>query len=247
MFSLALALPCRATCGDDSARALLLAFSKESGHNEAGSLTLLDVKRLCEEDGLQVEAVKGKLEEIISLGLSAIVNLKSPEHFLVVLDATSETVRVLDGDPTEIRVLPRSAIESRFTGYALIPNLTIPLDAPNLKTTHTDEYQTFAGIGQKLEFHFPLQNTGKSPLTVQLTGTSCGCTAAVLQGTGAKNVTLAPGAQSEVVVSYQVQTQAPIQAERHAQDQRSSPSRRLPLDSRATPAATDAVTPGALR
>lgn len=211
LMALALSLPCGATCGDDSARALLSTFSKENRHIDAGSTTLLDVKKLCEEDGLQVEAVKGKLEEIISLGLPAVVNLKSPAHFLVIMDATSETVRVLDGDPSEIRVLPRVEIESRFTGYALIPNLTIPPDAPNLKTPHTDEYQTFTGVGQKVDYHFPLKNTGKTALSVEVVSTSCGCTAAVIKGADPKHMTLAPGAESEVVVSYQVQTQAPIQ------------------------------------
>lgn len=174
-------------------------------------VSLLDVKKMCEEAGTKVRGVKATLQELLDEREPCIIALRAPNHFTVVCDGDEKHIRIFDDNELMPRVLARQVVESRFTGYALISDIAIPADAPQLQLRHTDEYQTFAGIGQKAEFHFPLQNMGKSPLQVQLSGTSCGCTAAVLRGTNSKNLTLAQGAQSEVVVSYQVQTQAPIQ------------------------------------
>ncbi len=174
-------------------------------------VSLLDVEQMCAQQKIPTQGVKATLDELLQIGTPSIIGLKDPNHFLVLLDGNADEVRVLEGEAGTLEIVPRRDIEARFTGFALIPQVAAPADAPQLQMPSFDQYQTFGGISQKVDYHFPLTNTGKTPLAVEIVSTSCGCTAAVLQGADPKKLTLAPGAKSEVVVSYQVQSQAPVQ------------------------------------
>ncbi len=186
------------------------------------TVSLLDVKRMCEQTGLTTVGVKASFQDLIDKGIPCIIGLSNPSHFTVLLDGKGDYVRLLEANQDTPHLLVRSEVEKRFTGYALVPQIDVPSDSPHLQMPRFDQYQTFGGIGQKVDYHFPLSNTGKTPLVMEIASTSCGCTAAVLQGTDPKKLTLAPGAKSEVVISYAVQSQAPIQqmATLHTNDPR---------------------------
>jgi len=173
----------------------------------AKTVSMLDVKQMCEKLGLSVTGVKGSLAELIKNATPCIVNLKEPDHFLVLLDGDAKVVRVIDGDDGLLAVVPRLEIEPRFTGFALITENANADDAPELQMPYYDQYQTFEGINQQVKYDFPLQNIGKSPLSVEIIGTSCGCTAAVLKGSDTKKVMLAPGQSSDILVKYSVHGQ----------------------------------------
>jgi hypothetical protein len=170
----------------------------------ATTVSMLDVKQMCKKLGLSVTGVKSTFDELLSTATPCIINLKDPGHFLVLLDGDAKMARVIDGDNGSLEVIPQSEIESRFTGYALITDNTESPNAPALHMLRYDEYQTFEGINQKAVFDFPLQNTGKSPLSVEIAGTSCGCTAAVVKGSDPKKLMLAPGKSSDILVNYNV-------------------------------------------
>ena len=166
---------------------------------------------MCAQQNVATQGVKVTLDELLQSGAPSIIGLREPEHFTLLLDGNAEEVRLLEGEAGALQIVSRQEIEARFTGYALIPQITPSADAPQLQMPHFDQYVTFGGIGQKVDYHFPLTNTGKTPLLIQIASTSCGCTAAVLMGSDPKKATLAPSEKSEVVISYQVQSQAPIQ------------------------------------
>ena len=166
---------------------------------------------MCAQQNILTQGVKATLTELLQTGTPSIIGLRDPEHFTLLLDGNAEEVRLLEGEGGELQVVSRFEIEARFTGYALLPQIVASANAPQLQMPRFDQYQTFGGIGQKVDYHFPLSNTGKTPLAVEIASTSCGCTAAVLEGADPKKLTLAPGAKSEVIISYQVQSQAPIQ------------------------------------
>lgn len=175
------------------------------------TVSLLDVKQMCAQENVPVQGVKATLAELLQNGTPCIIGLKAPDHFTLLLDGNADEVRLLEGEGGALQVVPRREIEARFTGFALIPQITADANTPQLQMPHFDQYVTFGGIGQKVDYHFPLTNSGKTPLSLEIVSTSCGCTAAVIQGNDPKNLTLAPSQKSEVVISYQVQSQAPIQ------------------------------------
>lgn len=202
-------------CGVNSAVSIARLYnhsiSDASQLPDASSISLLEVRKLCNQLGLPTLGVKATFSEMLDSGVPCIIGLKDPDHFLVLLDGNANAVRVLEGEDGALEIVPRQEIEKRFTGFALIPQIEAPADSPQLQMPNFDQYQTFGGIGQKVDYHFPLTNTGKTPLSVEIASTSCGCTAAVLEGADPQKLTLAPGAKSEVVISYQVQSQAPVQ------------------------------------
>ena len=221
---LALCLPAKAqdltdtNCGVNSALSLSRVLGSETDARSvlqaaypAATVSLLDVKRMCAQQNIPVQGVKATLDELLQAGTPSIIGLQGPEHFTLLLDGNADEVRLLEGEVGALQIVPRSEIEARFTGYALMPQIAAPADAPQLQMPRYDQYLTFGGIGQKVDFRFPLANSGQTPLTIEIAGTSCGCTAAVLAGADAKKLILAPAAHSEVVVSYSVQSQAPVQ------------------------------------
>ncbi|RYF48183.1 MAG: DUF1573 domain-containing protein, partial [Cytophagaceae bacterium] len=206
------------SCGINSVVALgrLLNSQKASvtdlqEHYPNATISLLDVKHMGQQMGFETEGVKAEFQELLDGNTPCIIGMKNPDHFTVLLDGGAESVRIMDGEVVMPRIIPRRDIEARFTGYALVPAVKSDNNAPRLQMTTFDQYAVFKGIGQKVDYRFPVRNTGKSPLIVQIASTSCGCTAAVFQGKDAKNVTLAPQEQSEVVVSYNVQSQVAVQ------------------------------------
>ncbi len=221
--------PLNPNCGVNSALSLAYVLGSSADARasleadySAPAVSLLDVKQMCMRQNIPVQGVKTTFAELLQSGTPSIIGLREPEHFTLLLDGNSNEVRLLEGEEGVLQVVPRQDIEKRFTGYALIPQIEAPADAPKLQMPSFDQYQTFGGISQKANYHFPLTNTGKTPLSVEIASTSCGCTAAVLQGADPKKLTLAPGAKSEVVISYQVQSQASIQqmATLHTNDPR---------------------------
>jgi peroxiredoxin Q/BCP len=173
------------------------------------SVSLLDVKRMCALQGIQTDGVKATFAELLQADVPCIVGLKEPEHFLVLLDGNQDEIRVLDGDSAQVQVVPRRELEARYNGYALMPQVALD-NAPHLEATF-DLYKKFGGLGQKVDYVFPLKNKGKTPLNIEITGTSCGCTAAMFKGTQAKRVVLAPGQSTEVHTSLQVESRAGVQ------------------------------------
>lgn len=97
------------------------------------TVSMLDVKHMCQKLGLSVNGVKSTFDELLKSATPCIINLKNPDHFLVLLDSDAKTVRVIDGNDGSLEILPRSEIESRFTGYVLIAETAAIPSAPVLQ------------------------------------------------------------------------------------------------------------------
>lgn len=210
--------PLLTNCGVNSALSLARALgstTNESANLKAAyptaSVSLLNVKQMCAQENIPTDGVKANLAELLKSGTPSIIGLRNPDHFTLLLDGNADEVRLIEGEDGALQIVPRAEIEKRFTGYALIPQITADTNAPQLKMPRFDQYVTFGGISQKVDYHFPLNNGGKTPLSVEIVSTSCGCTAAVFAGADPKKLSLALGANSEVIISYQVQSQAPVQ------------------------------------
>jgi peroxiredoxin Q/BCP len=205
------------SCGINSAMSLARVLGLTSKTRDAlqaeypnASVSLLNVKQMCQRLDLKTSGVKATLAELLQSGAPCIIGLKEPDHFTVLLDGTNDELRILEGEDSALQIVPRREIESRFTGYALLPDISTT-GAPKLQMPQFDQYRTFEGMGQKVEYRFPVSNTGQAPLALEIAGTSCGCTAALLEGGDQHKTVLQPRQSKTVVVSYQVETRAPIQ------------------------------------
>ena len=119
----------------------------------AATVSLLDVKQMCAQQNVATQSVKVTLDEPLQSGIPSIIGLSEPEHFTLLLDGNAEEVRLLEGEDGALQVVPRREIEARFTGFALIPQITPSADAPQLQTPRFDQYVTFGGLssGTQLE------------------------------------------------------------------------------------------------
>src|SRR5690554_4222461 len=50
------------------------------------TVSMLDVKHMCQKLGLPVDGVKSTFDELLKSATPCIINLKDPSHFLVLLD-----------------------------------------------------------------------------------------------------------------------------------------------------------------
>lgn len=167
------------------------------------TVSMLDVKKMAEQVGIPLSGVQATLDELLALQRPLILHLQQPEHFVLMLDGNKDIVRVLESPDSNIDVLPRAQIEKRFAGYALLPRMQAPSDAPNIKLEQVDYHFGITGVGQNVEYEYRFANVGKSDLKVEIAGSSCGCTGAFLSDKASGNVlTLKPGESSGVKLTY---------------------------------------------
>jgi hypothetical protein len=206
-----------ANCGVNSATALANVFGSTKGSRTklqiqypSSVVSMLQVKQMCQQLGIKTVGVRASLAEILKEGTPCIIGLKDPEHFTVLLDGTADELRILEGDEAELQIVSRRVIESRYSGFALLPEFNSKIKSAHIDLKHFDQVVKFSGIGQKVDYVFPFKNSGVMPLSVEVAGTSCGCTAAILKGSGHKTV-VSPGQSENVVVSYTVESVSPVQ------------------------------------
>lgn len=95
---------------------------EEIGRQVAGRpMNMLEMKALATQLGLRLAGVRCEFHEILELDRPAIVALRDPEHFALVLDGDEAVVRVVEQFPNIVHVSPRGDFEQRFAGYALLP------------------------------------------------------------------------------------------------------------------------------
>jgi len=167
-------------------------------------VTMADVKNMGQTLGIDLTGVKAALDELLQAQQPAIVHLKEPDHFIVVLDGCADLIRLLPGPHTRVIVADRKEIEKRFDGYALILKDKPPPDGPRIKLPEPDFAFRVAGFGQQLEHSFEFTNGGTSPLTV--TVASCRSCGSLDGASVSREGPIRPGDGAEVKVTVRVRS-----------------------------------------
>jgi ABC-type bacteriocin/lantibiotic exporter with double-glycine peptidase domain len=139
------------------------------------TVSLADVKKIAASVGIPLSGVKATLGDLLEMQRPAIIHLTKPDHFVLLLDASKEHVRLLEGPQSAVTVVSRADIERRFDGYALILQdepASNNTDAPRVRFDETDFQIGITGIGQKVEHDYRFTNTGKQNLIVSLAGST---------------------------------------------------------------------------
>lgn len=141
-----------------------------------GTMSLLQVRDLAGEAGLALVGVRGTLDELAAEALPAILHLREPDHFVVLVDAWADQVRVEGLTPQGWAVLPRAALAERFSGAALI--VEPPEAGPRPRLRLDDAHCTFSvtAPGQRVSHVFRFRNTGDAPLQIRSVVSGCACT-----------------------------------------------------------------------
>ena len=211
----------RTNCGVDSA----LALAEVTGHivsasvrehileaNSAPTATLAQVKNMVAQVGVPVQGVKTTLQALLEKQRPSIIHLRAPDHFTLMLDGTPQWIRLMDGANGSLSVVPRPEIEERFDGFALQIADQAEINGPQAALQETDFQFGVRGVGQKAEHSFQITNAGQSDLKVNVRGSSCSCTAALLgDNADASEVTLQPGQSAPIRVTVEVRVVGSVQ------------------------------------
>jgi hypothetical protein len=182
------------------------------------TVSLFDVTNIAARLGFKTKAVKIGFDELVVSHKPAILHLKDPDHFVLMLDGSAQHVRLLEYANGIVAVVSRTELEKRFDGIALLPEVD-SLGAPQVQFEATDFEFGIAGIGQKIEHDYQFSNRGSKPLKIEIGHTSCGCTVAFFQKTddttvqsgSSKELVLPPGSVSKVKLSFTAQTIGNVQ------------------------------------
>lgn len=173
------------------------------------TISLAAVKTITQSLGFDVAGVKATLSELVALQRPAIIHLTQPDHFVLMVDGNAENIRLLERPEAKISVVARAEIEKRFDGYALILP-PAPADAPRIQFERTDVAFENVGAAEKIERDFKFTNIGWQALVVVVSGSTCGCTSALIAGIGdnktnqANEIRLKRGESSVVKMTYSV-------------------------------------------
>lgn len=180
--------------------------------NAQPTATLAQIKGMAAKAGIETQGVKTTLQALLDVGQPAIVHLRAPDHFTLLLDGTPQWVRTMDSADNSVSVVPRAEIEKRFSGYALQTTSKRLADGPQVALTETDFHFGVSGVDQKVEHSFRLTNSGQSALKVSVQSASCSCTVALLgEGSNSSELTLQPNQTAPIRVVVEVRSAGAVQ------------------------------------
>lgn len=142
-----------------------------------GEISLAQIKEAANELGVTLLAVQITLEELATLDRPCLVPVQSPEEFVVVLDMWDSQVRVWDR--SGLSVQDCKEFGRRFLGYALLTPEAEGKGA-RIRFDQPDFHFGVRGMDQVIEHIFTFRNVGMADLTLAVEGTSCRCTAVLL-------------------------------------------------------------------
>ncbi len=180
--------------------------------NAQSTATLAQVKSMAAKAGIETQGVKTTLQSLLDAQQPAIVHLRAPDHFALLLDGTSQWVRVMESTDNFVSVVPRAEIEKRFSGFALQTTAKELANGPKVNLQESDFHFGVSGVGQKVEHSFRLTNSGQSDLKVSVQSASCSCTVALLgEDSSSSELTLQPNQSSPVRVAVEVRSAGAVQ------------------------------------
>ncbi len=168
------------SCGIDSLSGMLQLMGvsvepsqvRRSVGDTGTSLSLLDIRNGARRLGLGLRGVNTSLSELRENGTPAILHLREPDHFVVLVGLGSARASVLDAGA--LRVVEVEALARRFSGAALTPAGAVgpssrarvrePVRAIRFTSTsavHTEEVEVI--------------NAGVQPLDLEVAAKACSC------------------------------------------------------------------------
>lgn len=91
---------------------------------QPGGASLADLCDICDSYKFPTEVVVATPAEIQHLPMPAVAHVGSrrgDDHFVVLISATGDHVRLLDGSSGSIRLIPMQDFETLWSGYLLVP------------------------------------------------------------------------------------------------------------------------------
>ena len=158
--------------------------------------TLQELALLASGLGQPVEPVKGTLQELLAFDEPLIIHLKSPDHWTVLLDASGDDLRLVEGPSLAILRLRRAQVAERFDGYALLRVQRTASRALAVPAAGLDLGPVTRGASKSVQIAF--KNTGTETLQAQLLRKSCSCT-----DVSPSSLSVSPGATEHITVRVQ--------------------------------------------
>jgi hypothetical protein len=163
----------------------------------APSASMLEMREAATSLGIAALGIKAAFGELATeVRGPKIIHLKDPDHYLVMVHASSRWVHVFDYG--RVAVARRENIEKRYTGYALMVQ-GAGGGGPALRLHEFHHGFGIAGVGQVVEHAFRVSNVGDEDLVVALQASGCAAPEAAI---GAE--VLAPGESTDVTVKFEV-------------------------------------------
>lgn len=200
-------LQCGQWCLIRTAHVLGLPLSAEKAveilpHQRTGH-TMLDIKNALHGVGFAAKPVKAELGDVLRGPLPALLHLRDPDHYVVAVSSANDRLLIFDARGQRQRIRP-SSVAKRFSGYALQisrdSSKTLP---PNRKpgaqvqfaSLYNDQGDVPQSVG-KMEYSYPLRNTGTEPLVIRGLHSDCAC----LEVTGPDSIP--PGSGGVVTATF---------------------------------------------
>ncbi|HMP03604.1 MAG TPA: DUF1573 domain-containing protein, partial [Gemmatales bacterium] len=172
--------------------------------------SMLDLVQGLERQGLRATAWRKDLDAFLASAAGVyVVHLKSPDHFVVVSQASGERIGLFDGYGRHVHADVR-ALRQRWTGNVL--EVTRPATPDTLESSSPDRprarFETLFvdrgdipidGHAQSIDYPFRLHNVGTAPLTIDQVHVDCQCLSALKP-----DAPIAPGAGGVIVLRYVV-------------------------------------------
>jgi len=173
-------------------------------------VSLFDVKTMAAELGFNLAGVQITLQELLDARRPAIIHLTEPDHFVLLLDGSKNSIRFWSG-ADGITIKPRAEVERQFDGNALVLRGGTAENTPSLRFEDLDYDVGMIPVVQKIEHVFRFTNAGGKDVTIKSLGSSCSCTTAFMDGAAdGKEITLKPGDSSGIHVSFSVGYRGPV-------------------------------------
>jgi hypothetical protein len=151
------------------------------GHN------LYEVKALLEDIGFETEALRCDYQTLLSKHLPCIVQLRDPDHYVVVSGIDEDYIHLFDGDGLRTARDKRRFLE-RWSGVALfvsVPSgkarlpryMPTPAEgAPQIKFRQLLlDPGTIPATGRPTLYEYPFENVGTQPLVIEDVDPDCAC------------------------------------------------------------------------
>ena len=162
------------------------------------SVSLLQVRRAAESVGVSLVAVRATMQELLAIPGPKIVQVKDPDHFLVLLRSSENWLQFVDA--ARVVVVPREEFEQRYGGYALIYQHPSEGDGPQAQLEEFHCLTTATGVREQVRQSFSVRNAGNQPLVLGLTPGGCGGAVAASVGQDV----LQPGDTTDVTLEFEV-------------------------------------------
>lgn len=153
-------------------KTLRAAWQKANGTTD--TVSTATIERCAARAGLTASATRWSLEAIRERGGIAILYLRQPEEFVLLIAQNAEEALVMRGGDEAF--LPYAELAKRYTGACLVPASAFTSEVKNPLVIRQPLMRISAtNADVVLRGEIALENRGKQPITVKITSQTCSC------------------------------------------------------------------------